>query len=128
METTLVPSYARVRFAQAPGLGRKEQQMGTTQEEPTLKELVSRLAELEQVYARLQEKLELSSETAPTAKPPRPGVFASDVAGTPPARGSRPNRADGGNAPSATGTRISATTGRGTGLVRPPSPDTRGPL
>src|SRR5258708_34686605 len=108
METTLVPSYARVRFAQAPGLGRKEQQMGTTQEEPTLKELVSRLAELEQVYARLQEKLELSSETAPTAKPPRPGVFASDVAGTPAPRASGPQGGARGDATSASGTRSSA--------------------
>ncbi len=91
--------------------------MGTTQEEPTLKELVSRLAELEQVYARLQEKLELSSETAPTAKPPRPGVFASDVAGTPAVSASGTNGADGVDATSASGTGISATSGSGTGLV-----------
>src|SRR5258708_16971150 len=109
METTLVPSYARVRFAQAPGLGRKEQQMGTTQEEPTLKELVSRLAELEQAHARLQEKLESSSETAPAAKPPRPGGFASDVAGTPAVSASGTNRADGVHATSDTGTAIPAT-------------------
>src|SRR5260370_37979177 len=115
METTLVPSYARVRFAQAPGLGRKEQQMGTTQEEPTLKELVSRLAELEQVYARLQEKLELSSETAPTAKPPRPGVFASDVAGTPAVWASGTNGADGGGATSASSTGSSGTRAGGAG-------------
>ncbi len=91
--------------------------MGTTQEDPTLKELVSRLAELEQVYARLQEKLESSSGTAPTAKPLRPGVFASDVAGTPAVSASGTNGADGVDATSDSGTGVSASSGSGTGLL-----------
>jgi len=97
--------------------------MGTTQEEPTLKELVSRLAALEQAHARLQEKLgagamlELSSEAAPAAKPPRPGVFASDVAGTPAVSASGTNGADGVDATSDSGTGVSATSGSGTGLL-----------
>src|SRR5260221_10109231 len=91
--------------------------MGTTKEEPPLKEWVSRLAELEQAHARLQEKLESSSETAPAAKPPRPGVFASDVAGTPAVSAMGTNGADGVDATSDSGTGVSATSGSGTGLV-----------
>src|SRR5260370_17345305 len=90
--------------------------MGTTKEEPTQKELGGRLAEWEQAHPRLQEKLESSSETAPAAKPPRPGVFASDVAGTPAVRASGTNGADGVHATRDTGPGISATRGGGTGL------------
>src|SRR5260221_8934181 len=100
--------------------------MGTTKEEPPLKEWVSRLAELEQAHARLQEKLESSSETAPAAKPPRPGVFASDVAGTPAVSASGTNGADGVDATSDSGTGISATSGSGTGLVATSSSDLAG--
>src|SRR5258708_32972881 len=91
--------------------------MGTTQEEPPLKELGSRLAEWTKGVPGLQEKLESSSETAPAAKPPRRGVFASDVAGTPAVSASGTNGADGVDATSDTGTGISATSGSGTGLV-----------
>ena len=140
--------------------------MSTPSEEPTLHELLSRLAELEQAHARLQEELtnvraerapaaeeqasaqtrtrprrssrrkvlekglgvavatvgagamlELSGGTALAASTPKPGVFASNVAGTPAVKATSTNGADGVDATSDSGTGVSATSSSGTGLV-----------
>ncbi len=97
--------------------------MNTPSEEPTIHELLSRLAELEQAHARLQEELtnvqaeratvgagalpELSNGTA-LAPGPTPGVFASSVAGTPAVKATGTNGADGVDATSDSGTGIFA--------------------
>jgi len=139
--------------------------MSTTQEEPTLQELMSRMAALEQVNARLLEELtnvraerapaaveqanrqslprtrkssrrrmlttglevaaaavgagtllELSSGVASAAQP-KPGVFASSVAGKPAVSATGTNGADGVDASSDSGKGVSATSTSGTALV-----------
>src|SRR5258706_6825064 len=50
-------SYAHGRSAQATRKERQEQHMSMTTDEPTLQELLDRLAELEQAHTRLQEEL-----------------------------------------------------------------------
>lgn len=139
--------------------------MSTTQEEPSLQELMSRVAALEQVNACLLEELtnvraeraltaveqakrqplprirkssrrrvlttglevaaaavgagtllELSSGVASAAHP-KPGVFASSIAGNPAVSATGTNGAGGVDASSDSGTGVSATSGSGTGLV-----------
>ncbi len=61
--------------------------------------------------------LELSSGTALAASTPKPGVFASSVAGTPAVKATGTNGADGVDATSDSGTGVSASSSSGTGLL-----------
>jgi hypothetical protein len=98
--------------------------MSLQQDEPILRELVNRLAEVEQANARLHEELgalRAERSTAPEQLVPRPldvlGVFSSSVAGIPAVRATGTGGADGVDATSDSGFGVFASSQSSAGVV-----------
>jgi hypothetical protein len=99
--------------------------MSLQQDEPTLHELVSRLAEVEQANARLHEELgalRAERSTAPEQLVPRPrkdhvGTFSSSERGIPAVRATGTNSADGVDATSDSGSGVHAFSQSGSGVT-----------